>query len=208
MKHIPFVFRNLFSENLGLSRPHVPLCTLRALAPYFRIHISKSIGYKIHWVCLLIMLAFCSPTMAEPTALPLPRYVSLRSNAVNLHVGPGKNYPIDWCYVRQNLPVEIIAEFDTWRQIRDWQGAEGWVHKSLLSGKRTVWVLHKVRPLRKGPDEKAKVIAQLQPGVVAKAVECQGNWCKIEVKYKNSVYKGWIKRRCLWGIYPNEMKFD
>lgn len=160
-------------------------------------------------VLFLIILTFCAgPTVAESTALPLPRYVSLRSNAVNLHVGPGKNYPIEWRYVLQSLPVEIIAEFDTWRQIRDWQGTEGWVHKSLLSGRRTVWILHKVRPLRKSPDEKSQVIAHLQPGVVAKALECQGNWCKIEAKFKNSIYKGWIKRRCVWGIYPNETKFD
>ena len=98
-------------------------------------------------VLLLIIFVFCQPIWALPNALPLPRYVSLRSNSVNLHVGPGKNYPVEWRYVLQNLPVEIIAEFDTWRQIRDWQGTQGWVHKSLLSGRRTVWVLHKQRPL-------------------------------------------------------------
>lgn len=161
----------------------------------------------MRYASFLIILICCIPVMAE-NSLPLPRYVSLRSNSINLHVGPGKNYPIEWRYVLQNLPVEIIAEFDTWRQIRDWQGTEGWVHKSLLSGRRTVWILHKVRPLRKSPDEKAKVIAQLQPGVVAKALECQGNWCKIEIKSKQGTYKGWIKRRCLWGVYPNETKFD
>lgn len=158
---------------------------------------------------LIIISFFNFSAKAEPVTLPLPRYVSLRSNMINLHVGPGKNYPIDWQYVRQSLPVEIIAEFDTWRQIRDWQGSQGWVHKSLLSGKRTVWILHKVRPLRNAPDEKAKVVAQLEPGVIGKAIECQGNWCKIEIKSPQyGSYKGWVKRRCLWGVYPNETKFD
>eukprot|EP01039_Chlorochromonas_danica_P014165 gene14165-16492_t len=85
-------------------------------------------------------------------------YASLRANAVNLHVGPGNNYPIDWLYIRQGMPVEIIAEFDTWRQIRDWQGTQGWVHKSLLSGRRTIWVLHTIKNLRKDPDIKAQII--------------------------------------------------
>lgn len=152
---------------------------------------------------------FCLSLKAEPTALPLPRYVSLRSNAVNLHVGPGNNYPTEWKYVRQGLPVEIIAEFDTWRRIRDWQGTQGWVHKSLLSGRRTVWILHKIRPLRNSPDENSKVIAQLEPGIIGKALRCQGNWCKIEIKSSHyGTYSGWVKRRCLWGIYPNETKFD
>ncbi len=153
------------------------------------------------------VLTVFRPAHADTTALPLPRYASLRSNAVNLHVGPGNNYPVEWQYLRQGLPVEIIAEFDTWRQIRDWQGTQGWVHKSLLSGRRTVWILDKIRPLRRDPDEKAKIIAQIEPGVIGKSLECQGNWCKIEIKSEQKTFRGWIKRRCLWGIYPNETKF-
>ena len=69
---IPFVFRNLFSENYGASQnhsqwfcPHVLLCTLGALRPYFRIYISKSIGYA--WVTLgLLFLAIFSPLSASP----------------------------------------------------------------------------------------------------------------------------------------------
>jgi len=141
-------------------------------------------------------------------ALPLPRYVSLRANAVNLHVGPGNNYPTSWRYVRRSLPVEIIAEFDTWRQVRDCHGAEGWLHKSMLSGTRTVYVLNKTRKMRKNPEENARVIANLEPGVIAKAIECQGNWCKIEAKSPQGKLKGWVKRHFLWGIYPNETKFN
>ncbi len=166
------------------------------------------------WVSfLLLMLLLLKPLQtstakAEGATLPLPRYVSLRSNAVNLHVGPGTIYPVEWQYLRQGLPVEVIAEFDTWRQIRDWQGTEGWVHKSLLSGRRNVWVLHKTRPLRSHPDENSKIIAQLEPGVIGRALECQGNWCKIEIKSQQKIYRGWIKRRCVWGIYPHEVKFN
>jgi SH3-like domain-containing protein len=158
-------------------------------------------------VIFLSLILLTAESFAENTALPIPRYVSLRANAVNIHVGPGNNYPIDWQYIRQGLPVEIIAEFDTWRQIRDWQGTQGWVHKTLLSGKRTVWILHKIRNLRQSPKDNAKVVAQIEPGVVAKAIECQNNWCKIEVTSPKGRIKGWIKRRCLWGIYPNEVKF-
>jgi SH3-like domain-containing protein len=144
----------------------------------------------------------------EGTPLPIPRFVSLRSATVNLHVGPGNHYPVDWQYIRQNMPVEVIAEFDTWRQIRDWQGTEGWVHKSLLSGKRNVWILHKIRKLYNEPLEKSKVIAHVEPGVLAHVLECQGAWCRIEIKTSGQKYRGWIKRHSIWGVYPNETKIS
>ena len=50
---------------------------------------------------------------------------------------------------RAGLPVEITAEFENWRRIRDWEGAEGWVYHSLLSGRRTALV----SPQSKGKDE-------------------------------------------------------
>ncbi|NBT86228.1 MAG: hypothetical protein EBT45_07015 [Alphaproteobacteria bacterium] len=155
---------------------------------------------------LLFLLIFLTTGNADP--LPIPRYASLRANAVNLHVGPGNNYPIDWLYIRQGMPVEIIAEFDTWRQIRDWQGTQGWVHKSLLSGRRTIWVLHTIKNLRKDPDIKAQIIARLEPGVIAKALECKNSWCRVEVKSPTGGrLRGWVKRAALWGVYPNETSF-
>jgi SH3-like domain-containing protein len=154
------------------------------------------------------MILVFSACYAEGQPLPIPRFVSLRSSMVNLHVGPGNHYPVEWQYVRQNMPVEIIAEFDTWRQIRDWQGTEGWVHKSLLSGKRNVWVLHKIRKLYKEPLEKSKVVAQVEPGVLASVLECQGAWCRVEIKTPSQKHKGWIKRHGIWGVYPNETKIS
>lgn len=155
---------------------------------------------------LFFLLIFINIAGAERA--PIPRYASLRANAVNLHVGPGNNYPVDWRYVRQGMPVEIIAEFDTWRQIRDWQGTQGWVHKSLLSGRRTIWILHTIKNLRKDADTKSQVIARLEPGVVARALECKNNWCRIEVNSPTgNRLRGWIKRTSLWGVYPNETKF-
>src|SRR5258708_4490879 len=61
--------------------------------------------------------------------LPVPRFVTLRSDKVNLRVGPSEQYPIDWVFTRKNLPVEIVAEYGTWRKIRDIDGTEGWVHE-------------------------------------------------------------------------------
>lgn len=140
---------------------------------------------------------------AAPEKLPLPRFASLRSNKVNSHVGPGNNYPIEWTFERQGMPIEIINEFDTWRQIKDPQGTQVWVHKSLLSGRRNAMVQEKRRKLLKAPEKDAAVVAYVEPGVIGKLVECKKNWCYIQVKG----YGGWLPRKFLWGVYPHEDKF-
>ena len=70
------------------------------------------------------------------SGLTIPRFVSLRSNKVFVRTGPALRYPIKWIYTREGLPVEVVQEFDTWRKVRDKDGEEGWIHSSLLSGKR------------------------------------------------------------------------
>lgn len=138
----------------------------------------------------------------RPDGLPLPRFVSLRADSVNLRVGPSARYPIEWIYVRRNLPVEIVAEFDTWRRIKDPAGTEGWVHSSMLSGRRTAMVTGAVRPLLRGADEEAGVAATLEPGVIVQVERCpQGEFCRVEAEG----IEGWVRRDALWGIYPGEV---
>jgi SH3-like domain-containing protein len=136
------------------------------------------------------------------SGLPLPRFVSLRSEEANLRSGPGTRYPVDWVYTRRDLPVEVIAEFDAWRKIRDWQGTEGWLHETFLSSKRTVVVTGERRRLRTDPDDKAPAVALLDPNVIGKLLTCphQQNYCRIEVQN----YQGWLRRDEFWGVYPGE----
>src|SRR6476646_8312916 len=99
------------------------------------------------WIAVLMTLAACGAAFgAEPagsgaSGLPVPRFVSLKSDKVNVRAGPTKDHDVAWVYNRAALPVEITAEFENWRRIRDWEGAEGWVYHSLLSGKRTAVVV-------------------------------------------------------------------
>ena len=141
------------------------------------------------------------PGMAPPTGLPVPRFVSLRSAEVNVRTGPGTRYPVDWVFVKRDIPVEITAEFDTWRRIRDWEGTEGWVHQSMLSGKRAMVVLGDVRTLRRAAGESAGGLAKVEPGVAGKLLHCQTNWCEVNV----GGYRGWLQKSEFWGVYPAEM---
>ena len=101
----------------------------------------------------------------------MPRFVSLKSDRVNVRGGPQKEQEVRWVYTRAGMPVEITAEFENWRRIRDWEGAEGWVYHSLLSGRRTAVVVPKSKdelvPLFESRTAKSSVTAQLQSGVLA-----------------------------------------
>jgi SH3-like domain-containing protein len=145
----------------------------------------------------ILMLAASSGGAAEK---PLPRFVSLRADEVNLRTGPGERYPIDWVLVRKGLPVEIVEEFDVWRKIRDFQGSEGWVHQRMLTGARNVLVEGAVRVLHVEPDPASPAAARAEAGVVARLIECRGPWCRVEAQG----IKGWLKRDEIWGVYPDE----
>ena len=135
-----------------------------------------------------------------PSGLPLPRFVTLRAAEVNLRSGPGVRYPIEWVFTRRGLPVEVVDEFETWRRIRDWQGSEGWVHQSMLSGQRGAMVVGADRLLRRAPEPGAPAIAEVQVQVVGRLLNCRDGWCLIEAKG----YEGWLRQGEIYGAYPGE----
>jgi len=130
-----------------------------------------------------------------------PRFVSLRPNEVNARVGPGPNYPIDWIYLKAGLPIEVIAEFDTWRKIRDVAGTESWVHQSMLSPKRHALIQGGEAFMYATESTKSQPLVRLQQGVVVELLKCRGDWCQVRI-YD---FKGWIQRAFLWGLYPQEV---
>ena len=138
------------------------------------------------------------------SGLPIPRFVSLKADRVNVRGGPTKDHAVTWVYNRAGLPMEITAEFENWRRIRDWEGAEGWVYHSLLSGRRTAVVTPKDKkelvPLYDTGDSSARVIARLQAGVVAAIKRCTGSWCRIG----GHGFDGWVVQEQIWGVYPSE----
>ena len=166
---------------------------------------SSLFGGILIRVGAVAVLAACTlaPALAgETSGLPLPRFVSLRSDEVNLRTGPGQRYPIDWIYARKDLPVEVIAEFEAWRKIRDWQGTEGWVHQSMLSGRRMMVVVGGQRQLRGSDAESADTMAVVEPGVLGRLLQCPRNrdYCRVEV----GAVQGWFKRDEIWGVYKGE----
>jgi SH3-like domain-containing protein len=141
-----------------------------------------------------------------PSGLPLPRFVSLKSGRVNLRIGPGRDYPVQWLYLKPGLPVEIVQEYDNWRRIRDSEGTEGWVLQTLLTGKRTAiaapWAEKATGMigLFGNKDEAARRVADMEPGVMGKIEDCDGVWCTFE----SAGYDGYVRQAEIWGAYPGE----
>jgi len=138
------------------------------------------------------------------SGLPLPRFISLASGKVYLRAGPGLRYPIRWIYTKKGMPIEVIQEFDTWRKVRDVDGDEGWVHQSLLSGRRSgIVTADENITLYKKPNLEAKSVAIIEPNVVIPLKECEKDWCKSEIQG----FDGWVEKKFIWGVYA-ESEFD
>ena len=157
-------------------------------------------------VSVLALVWGSTPTgAAEPnesdTTLKVPRFVSLHSDKVNLRSGPGRQYPIEWVLTRKDMPVEVVAQFEHWRRIRQWDGTIGWVQEHMVTGKRYVIVAKgAVRPLYREPDITSALAARVEPGVIARLIECKAGWCRIDA----GDAAGWMRRADLWGVYPDE----
>jgi len=137
--------------------------------------------------------------------LPVPRFVSLKSDKVNVRKGPSTDQAIVWVFSRAGLPVEIIAESDNWRRVRDSEGADGWVFHSLLSARRTALVMPWSKgdervPLYNSDSTGSRAVAELQSGVLGNVLSCDGEWCNISV----DDYSGYVEQDKLWGVYKGE----
>jgi SH3-like domain-containing protein len=189
-----------------------------------RVKVSQLEEFELMWGGALMELGrFCSLMLAgsllgisavgaasakeatlTTSGLPVPRYVSLKSDHVNVRAGPTKDNDVAWVYTRSGLPVEITAEFENWRRVRDSEGAEGWVYHSLLSGRRTAVITMKSKDdlasLYERADATSAVTARLQAGVVAQVRHCAAGWCHVT----GNGFDGWIEQQRLWGVYADE----
>lgn len=169
-----------------------------------------------------LSLALLVATVLAPWGMPAhaqsrstPRFATLDAAETNIRTGPGWQYPVDWVYLRRDLPIEVIAEYDVWRKIRDWQGVGGWVHGRLLSGRRSIIIVGEaLQPLRAERSLQAPIVARMEPGVIGRLLNCPqpaagdiaaddpNGWCYADF----DGHRGWISRRAFWGgAYPEEV---
>ena len=188
-----------------------PLCKSAALRPERRPLVAGALALLLALAGVTGLCAQGAPPPASATGLPVPRFVSLKSDRVNLRQGPGTDYPTAWVFRRAGLPVEVIKEFESWRQVRDAEGTTGWVLGSMLSGRRTAVVLPweakaagsqpTLALLRDDDSERAAPVAQVEAGGLASIITCDGQWCRVSV----GGFRGYIEQAKLWGAYKDEV---
>lgn len=171
----------------------------------------------IFFSCVLLTNISYSAEVGQSTGLPIPRFISLKFNETNLRKGPNSKYPIVLIYKVKSYPMEVTAEFENWRRIRDIDGVEGWVHENLISGSRNAIIngsnyltpesefTKNTRELFifRYPDENSYPMARAEIGVIVKLTSCKEQWCKIKVEN----ISGWVRKINLWGVYAEE-KFN
>ena len=160
---------------------------------------------RVGWLCAVCLVVLTLTEFSLPTTLAaqteLPRFASLRAERVNLRSGPGVRYPIAWVFVRRGLPIEVTAEFEIWRKVRDQDGSEGWVHRSLISSTRMALVFGAVQPLHDEPSTTSPTVLYADPGVQGELLACQESWCELRIAGR----VGWMQRNHLWGVHSHEM---
>lgn len=165
-------------------------------------------------ICILPTLSFAKET-GTVTGMPIPRFVVLKSQETNLRKGPNVKFPIVWTYKRKGYPMELVAEFENWRKLRDQDGSEGWVHENLITGVRNAMIfkteyktdnpMYKQNPgelvLFRYPDETSYPMIRAQIGVMGKIKKCQKEWCKVSLGDTTA----WVLKSNLWGVYQDEI---
>jgi SH3-like domain-containing protein len=142
------------------------------------------------------------PAVGNVAKLPVPRFVSLRTNEVNFRAGPGSQYPVTWVYQRDGLPVEIIGEFDVWRQVQAPDGGTGWVHEATIRARRTFYITAAQAVLRSSANAQSAPVAYLNQGVTGSLISCDAaaDFCKILAGSAT----GYLAREDFWGVFAGE----
>lgn len=140
------------------------------------------------------LIACATPLRAQDRELPY--WASLRYSEVRMRVGPSEEYPIDWVYKREGLPVKVVRVREGWRLVEDPEGTQGWIASSQLNPARSVLVTGAgLADVRAEGSPGAVLRWQAQPGVVAGLLRCRDAWCQVDIAGR----KGWALRARLWG---------
>ena len=138
----------------------------------------------------LILIFFCFSFSVFSEEI----FLSLKKNKVNVRYGPSFESPVKFVYKKINLQIKQIDKKENWRRIIDFKNNGGWIHSSQLKSINSVIPLKDVI-LHKKPSNFSKPLAKIKKGRVLVVQNCKNKWCKI----KTGKFKGWIKKKNMWG---------
>jgi len=144
-------------------------------------------------IAMVLLLLARTVTAAE--------MVAIAGDDINMRSGPGTEHEVLW-KLDSGFPVEVVTTKGEWLQVRDFEGANGWVHKKTTQ--KTAFAIVKANKgtdqqinVRQEPDPKAAVVARAGYGVVFKVLERKDGWVRVE---HGQGVTGWVDGRLLWGL--------
>ena len=191
MKMNDFMTNNFMTSNRPYrSLPSLRmLCLIMASAAAFLMMLAPQDAYAQE-----------AKLVVQGSGLPVPRFVTLKSDEVNMRVGPGREYKLSWVYKQKNLPLKVIAEFDVWRKVIDHEGTTGWVHSQLVTLKRYALIQSRLTKLYRKADETSPVIAVADKGVLLELQICEPLWCRVA----SDDLRAFVRRDDIWGVLDTE----
>jgi SH3-like domain-containing protein len=138
-------------------------------------------------IIVTVLLGFFSSVVnAERLSVAVPQ--------ANIRSGPGTKYDKMW-EVWKYYPINIVKKTGSWYYFRDFEGDEGWIHKSLLKKIPTVITTKKKCNIRSGPSIKQKIVFTVGKGISFRIIKRKGNWLHVEHADGD---KGWIHKSLVW----------
>lgn len=151
---------------------------------------------------LALLLAFLVVSGAALAADPAPHFVSLKKDEAFLREGPTYKHRVLWVYKRRGYPFQVLASYDTWRRVKDADGAVGWMHDSLLSSRRTVLVTGKGKAVIHANEAAAsRIVAYAAAGAILELKACRPAACEVQ----SGGAEGWIAKARVWGVGADEV---
>ena len=142
----------------------------------------------------LLLSVLATPAWAQTAEVPY--WASLRVDEVNMRVGPGEDYRIQWVYRRKQLPVKVVRLKEGWRLVEDPEGARGWMLARFLTRDRGAIVQGKgLAEMREKPGAGSRLLWRLEPGVTGALGNCDKGWCRFTV----TSHQGFVPQDRLWG---------
>jgi len=161
---------------------------------------NLSLLYKVIIFSQILFILFASSATSENSIIP-PYFGSIKWNKAFVRSGPGKQYPIKWEFHKKNLPVEVLRKYEDWLKIKYLDDDQGWIKKTQFSASRYVMVHGPAQLMREKPNDSSKALLIINKNVIGKVLLCNSEWCKISISEKS----GWIIKKYLWGVYPEEI---
>jgi SH3-like domain-containing protein len=138
--------------------------------------------------------ALSAPLYADDPKTPY--WASIRSDEVNMRVGPGEDYRITWVYQRRHLPLKVLRMKEGWRLVQDPDGAQGWVLARLLTRERSGFVSgQQPAEMHEQANANSRLLWRLAPGVVGQLGNCSSGWCQLSVGPR----QGFVEQTRVWG---------